>query len=176
MLSLSRHSQIWHAASSNLTARLQIPSNVYDHHTVSWTCVLPWSLKDIRPPWCADNYLDQRMIKTHDLCRLTQLADLWKTASTAPPVLRHVRLHIPMYRLCFHRQRTSSLNLINQTCRGSSIGRACGSYLLRYSKPQGRGFEPLLRLFLQNNVGDHLFALSQSVGKGGGWKRIFFGE
>jgi hypothetical protein len=38
--------------------------------------------------------------------------------------------------------------LDHQTCRGSSIGRACGSYLIRYSQPQGRGFEPLLRLFL----------------------------
>ena len=32
-----------------------------------------------------------------------------------------------------HRQqRVQKLNMINQTCRGSSIGRACGSYLLRY--------------------------------------------
>ncbi|KEQ95163.1 hypothetical protein AUEXF2481DRAFT_40429 [Aureobasidium subglaciale EXF-2481] len=43
---------------------------------------------------------------------------------------------------------SSHSELDHQTCRGSSIGRACGSYLLRYSKPQGRGFEPRLRLFL----------------------------
>ena len=51
--------------------------------------------------------------------------------------------------LCFHQSAASSHSeLDQQTCRGSSIGRACGSYLLRYSKPQGRGFEPRLRLFL----------------------------
>ncbi|KEQ98211.1 hypothetical protein AUEXF2481DRAFT_36725 [Aureobasidium subglaciale EXF-2481] len=43
---------------------------------------------------------------------------------------------------------SSHSELDHQTCRGSSIGRACGSYLLRYSKPQGREFEPRLRLFL----------------------------
>ncbi|KEQ70835.1 hypothetical protein M436DRAFT_53066, partial [Aureobasidium namibiae CBS 147.97] len=38
----------------------------------------------------------------------------------------------------------------NQTCRGSSIGRACGSYRINdiSQTPQGRGFEPRLRLFL----------------------------
>ncbi|KEQ70748.1 hypothetical protein M436DRAFT_52999 [Aureobasidium namibiae CBS 147.97] len=38
--------------------------------------------------------------------------------------------------------------LDHQTCRGSSIGRACGSYRYDISQPQGRGFEPRLRLFL----------------------------
>jgi hypothetical protein len=40
--------------------------------------------------------------------------------------------------------------LINQynPCRGSSIGRACGSYQQQRDQPQGRGFEPHLRLFL----------------------------
>ena len=33
-------------------------------------------------------------------------------------------------------------------CRGSSIGRACGSYQQQRDQPQGRGFEPHLRLFL----------------------------
>jgi hypothetical protein len=58
--------------------------------------------------------------------------------------------HIQHY---FHQSAASSSSeLDHQTCRGSSIGRACGSYLIRYSQPQGRGFEPLLRLFLHTEL------------------------
>jgi hypothetical protein len=41
-------------------------------------------------------------------------------------------------------------------CRGSSIGRACGSYNSR-DQPQGRGFEPHLRLFLHQSSSEQLF-------------------
>jgi hypothetical protein len=78
---------------------------------------------------------------------------------------------------CLHQSAASSSSeLDHQTCRGSSIGRACGSYLIRYSQPQGRGFEPLLRLFL--HTGCWLsFALSRTAGKSiwdGGGEKIFF--
>jgi hypothetical protein len=71
----------------------------------------------------------------------------------------------PQIKLCFHQSAASSFSeLDHQTCRGSSIGRACGSYLLRYSKPQGRGFEPLLRLFLHTSCWRLLFALRRDTG------------
>ncbi|KEQ75773.1 hypothetical protein M436DRAFT_40318 [Aureobasidium namibiae CBS 147.97] len=61
-----------------------------------------------------------------------------------------MKVYIRRLRSCFHQSAASSHSeLDHQTCRGSSIGRACGSYLPRYSQPQGRGFEPRLRLFLQ---------------------------
>jgi hypothetical protein len=55
------------------------------------------------------------------------------TGPDARPVLfplSTTRVHILICQTSSHRQRTSSLNLIIQTCRGSSIGRACGSYHL----------------------------------------------
>ncbi|KEQ65979.1 uncharacterized protein M437DRAFT_41095, partial [Aureobasidium melanogenum CBS 110374] len=46
---------------------------------------------------------------------------------------------------------SSPSELDHQTCRGSSIGRACGSYHPDKVQPQGRGFEPRLRLFLKTS-------------------------
>ena len=70
------------------------------------------------------------------------------------------RLHIPNCRLPFHKSAASSPSeLDHQTCRGSSIGRACGSYQLISSTSRSRVRAPPSAIPIQTL--SILFALSR---------------